>query len=357
MVTEILAQPRRLRSRCALLALLIAPLSGCGTLYIAQAAQGQIRVLRARAPISTVIADPATSAKLRSTLQTVLDARNYASRELGLPDNQSYRSYAQLDRPYVVWNVVATPEFSVEPRRWCFPVAGCVAYRGYFQEARARHFANALASIGDDVTVYGVSAYSTLGKFADPVLSSMIGYGEVELAAIIFHELAHQLIYVKNDSSFNESFATVVEETGLRRWLAAQGKTAELQRHIARQLRQSEVVRSFSAAREELALLYSTQLQKPEMRTRKREILEMLARQIEATERRDGASAGYDAWLREGLNNAHLASIGTYFDCVPGFERLLTEAGGNLPVFYARVRTVARLKRSERQTLLCMQAM
>ena len=139
MVTEILAQPRRLRSRCALLALLIAPLSGCGTLYIAQAAQGQIRVLRARQPITAVIAHPDTTAKLRSTLQTVLDARNYASRELGLPDNQSYRSYAQLDRPYVVWNVVATPEFSVEPRRWCFPVAGCVAYRGYFQEARARH--------------------------------------------------------------------------------------------------------------------------------------------------------------------------------------------------------------------------
>src|SRR5207248_938924 len=172
---------------------------------------------------------------LRAHLEEVHAAREFASRELGLPPGGSYGSDADIGRPYVVWKVVAAPEFSVSPKRWCFPVAGCVAYRGYFREQRAREFAAALAVRGFDVSVDGVPAYSTLGRFADPVLSSMLRYGDDELAATIFHELAHQLLYVRDDSEFNEAFATTVEDAGLERWLTQQGASRRLQQLRERQ--------------------------------------------------------------------------------------------------------------------------
>jgi len=197
--------------RVLLAAILLVTLPGCGTLYLAQAANGQMHVLKARRPIDKVVADPATAPPLRTRLMDVSAARDFAVTELHLPDNRSYRTYADVKRPFVVWNVVATPEFSVEPKHWCFPIAGCVAYRGYFKEKSARRFAAKLASGGFDVTVGGVPAYSTLGKFADPVLSTMMRYGDSELVAIIFHELAHQLLYVKNDTEFNEAFAAVIK--------------------------------------------------------------------------------------------------------------------------------------------------
>src|SRR5438876_7211762 len=195
-------------------------LSGCATPYLLQAASGEWQLLHRRVPIDSLLADPRTPPALRGHLEEVRAAREFASRELHLPDNASYRSYADIGRPYVVWNVVAAPEFSAEPKRWCFPVAGCVAYRGYFHERRAREFAAALAVRGFDVAVDGVPAYSTLGRFADPVLSSMLRYGDDELAATIFHELAHQLLYVRDDSQFNEAFASTVEDEGLERWLS-----------------------------------------------------------------------------------------------------------------------------------------
>src|ERR1700733_12376843 len=163
------------------------------------------------------------------TLYVMQAAREFRSQQLGLPDNKSYRSYADIGRQFVVWNVVATPEFSVTPKRWCFPIAGCVAYRGYFSERRAHEFAAQLSVQGFDVVVEGVPAYSTLGKFADPVLSSMLPYGDDDVAATIFHELAHQLLYVEDDSEFNEAFATTVEDAGLERWLIHQGEAARIQ--------------------------------------------------------------------------------------------------------------------------------
>ena len=189
--------------------------AGCGTMYIAQAARGQWEVLHDRRPIDVVMSDERTPAALRARLAAVSDARDFASQELGLPDNKSYRSYADLKRTYVVWNVVAAPEFSVEPLQWCFPIAGCVAYRGYFAEQQRGASRRGSHKRGFDVVVDGVPAYSTLGRFADPVLNTMLIYGDRELAAIIFHELAHQLIYVAGDSEFNEAFAVTVEETGL----------------------------------------------------------------------------------------------------------------------------------------------
>ena len=210
-----------------LLILLVLPtLSGC---YLMQAAGGQMEIASKREPISAVLKDPATPETLRTRLEYVAAARDFASRELGLPDNASYRSYADVGRPYVVWNVFATAEFSVEPRRWCFPISGCVVYRGYFNEARAQRYARRMRGQGADATVGGVAAYSTLGHFEDPVLNTMMGWSDAQLAATLFHELAHQVVYVPGDSEFNEAFATAVEEAGLERWLSVNGKSQELQ--------------------------------------------------------------------------------------------------------------------------------
>ena len=328
--------------------------SGCGTTYLLQAGNGELQVLRARVPIATVIADPRTPAPLRARLSEVGAARTFASTQLHLPDNRSYTTYADIGRPYVVWNVVATPEFSVNPRVWCFPVAGCVAYRGYFNERRAREFAAALAVRGFDVVVDGVPAYSTLGKFSDPVLSSMLRYDDDELAATIFHELAHQLLYVRNDSEFNEAFATTVEDVGLERWLAYQGEPGRIREFRERHAQGREFLDLLSASRAQLARLYATGAQRDELRAGKVRILAALAADIRALEKRQGLHYPlYDQWIAAGLNNARLASVATYFDCVPGFERLLAENDGDLMRFYAAVRALAKQPRATRHAQLC----
>jgi predicted aminopeptidase len=319
-----------------------------------QAANGQWHVMHARKPIDKVVADPGTPEKVRDRLTEVRAARDFASHELQLPNNRSYRTYADIHRPYVVWNVVAAPEFSIHPKQWCFPVAGCVAYRGYFTEKRARSFAAALSKRGFDVTLDGVPAYSTLGKFADPVLSTMLRYGPDELAAIIFHELAHQLLYVQNDSQFNEAFAVTVENAGLERWLTLNGHADRFQRYRKESERERAFVELFASTRAQLARLYASGLPASQMRTKKSDAFAGLTRQIRALEQQQGMhSALYDEWLKEGLNNARLASEATYYDCLPGFERVLAEEGGDLPRFYAAARALSRLPMAERHEKLC----
>ncbi|MFI4869849.1 MAG: aminopeptidase [Steroidobacterales bacterium] len=333
-----------LKTRLLAAALIGASLPGCAIGYLTQAAQGQWRLMRARRPIEQVIADPGAGEQLKARLRVVQDARDFASSDLGLPDNRSYRSYSDLKRPYVVWNVVATPEFSVAPQRWCFPFTGCLSYRGYFREADARKMAAVLAARGDDVMVGGVTAYSTLGHFADPVLNTMFRYGDLELVSTIFHELAHQLIYVRGDTEFNESFAVSVEQEGLRRWLAARGRSVELQDYLERRHAEQLIVAAFADGRRRLAALYASAPPPPtiQRRERKHEILAATGEQVLALERQFKLRTGYEQWIADGLNNAHLASIGTYFDCVPGFERLLDANGGNLPAFYAAVKRMRR---------------
>ena len=335
-----------------LVASLALALSGCGTMYLAQAAGGQMGVLKARRPIDKVVADPATPAPLKARLMDVRDARNFAVTELHLPDNRSYRTYADVKRPFVVWNVVATPEFSVEPKHWCFPIAGCVAYRGYFKEKNARKFAAGLDSKGFDVTVGGVPAYSTLGKFADPVLSTMMRYGDSELVAIIFHELAHQLLYVKNDSEFNEAFATTVEDEGLQRWLKAQGHPDLMKEFLQENADENAFIDLFARGRERLKKLYASGLSPDELRPQKAAIFAELTDEARALQRTQGHQY-YESWLKEGLNNAHLASVATYYQCVPGFQRLLAEQGGDLVRFYAAARELSKVPRAERHSQLC----
>ena len=199
-------------------------LGGCSSVsYYSQLASGQWQLLQARQPVAEVIADPTRPQVLREHLAHSQKARTFASQQLHLPDNQSYRLYADIGRPYVVWNVFATSEFSLLPQNHCFPIAGCVAYRGYYTQGAARGEAALLQLRGMDVSIGGVEAYSTLGWFDDPIMSSMMRWGEERLATVIFHELAHQRFYVKDDTEFNESFATFVEQEGTRQWRAARG--------------------------------------------------------------------------------------------------------------------------------------
>lgn len=331
-------------------------LQGCGALYVAQAAKGQLQILNARRPITRVLEDPKAATELKQRLEEVRSAREFASRELGLPNNKSYTSYADLRREYVVWSVVATPEFSVEPHEWCFPIVGCVAYRGYFKEASATKFADDMRAKGFDTIVGGVPAYSTLGKFNDPILNTMMSYGDDELASIMFHELSHQVVYIPDDTSFNEAFAVTVEQEGLARWLKYRGREAELSRYLKRRERQAESLGIIRRYRGELAALYRTRLALPEMRARKADVFARLVTELKALDARYGVKSGLVDDLDGQPNNARLASLATYHECVPGFERLLAEQKHDLPGFYAAARSLAQLSRDERRKRLCSSA-
>jgi predicted aminopeptidase len=337
-------------ARLLTIAAALLPLTGC---YLMQAATGQMAISSKREPIAAVLADSATPAALRSRLEYVAAARDFASRELGLPDNESYRSYADLGRPFVVWNVFATPEFSVEPRRWCFPIAGCVVYRGYFNEESARRYARKLRRRGDDVAVGGVAAYSTLGHFKDPVLSTMLGWSDAQLAGTLFHELAHQVVYVPGDSEFNESFATVVEEAGLERWLAARQRGQELVAWREQRERQSEFIALLLKTRNKLRELYQSALADDEKRSRKQYEFGELKLDYAQLKQQWSGYSGYDRWFDRTLSNAHLVSAATYYGCVPGLQRVLSEVGGDLPRFYAEAKRLARMDKDARELAVC----
>jgi predicted aminopeptidase len=337
---------------CLVLAAAIS-LGGCGTLYVAQAARGQMQILNAREPIKRVLSDPGTDPALRKRLEEVRAAREFAWRELGLPNNKSYTSYADLKRDFVVWSVVATPEFSVDPREWCFPIVGCVTYRGYFRQITAERFAARLRTEGYDAIVGGVPAYSTLGKFNDPILNTMMAYGDDELASIMFHELSHQVIYIADDTAFNEAFAVTVEQEGLARWLKFRGREADLGRYLRRRERQSESLAIVARHRRELAQLYRAPIPTIEMRERKRAVFARLVKELRALAERYGTESTLAAELDGQPNNARIASLATYYECVPGFQRVLEAQQHDLLRFYEAVRELARLPREERRARLC----
>jgi predicted aminopeptidase len=338
-----------------LAAVMLGALSGCtSTAYLLQAANGEWHVIHGRRPIVEVIDDPQTPEPLIRELAEVREARDFASRELALPDNDSYRTYVKIDRPYVVWNVVAAPVLSVQPKEWCFPIAGCVAYRGYFDEKRARDFAARLQQSGYDVVIEGVPAYSTLGKLPDPVMSTMMRYGSDELASMIFHELAHQLLYVRNDSRFDEAFAVTVEDEGLKRWLEYKGRPARIAELQKNRAEDEQFVALLRHTRDLLAQLYASNAPRAAKLRRKQQLFAGLAAEIQALEHRLAVRfPEYDAWIAQGLNNAELVSVGTYNDCLPGFERLLRQENDDLPRFYDAARRLAREPKATRDAQLC----
>lgn len=333
--------------------LLLLCLAGCaGVGYYYQAVSGQMELWRKSQPIETLIGDSHTDPKLRERLELVKRVRDFASTELALPDNGSYRKYADLQRPYVVWNVFATDEFSMKPLDWCFPFAGCVAYRGYFAEKKAEEFGAGLQSRGRDVFVSGVPAYSTLGWFDDPVLNTFIRYPDAEIARLVFHELAHQVVYVSGDTMFNESFATAVELEGMERWLARNGTPAQRAAFETRQ----EYKRGFIALvlkyRDRLGTLYASDLAEAEKRSRKAAIFEDLKAEYETLKQSWGGFAAYDRFFAGALNNAHIVPVATYSELVPAFRQLLAENKGDFPRFYAEVRKIGGLGKEKRAVRL-----
>ena len=330
--------------KIVVLLLLLQLLSGCATLgYYAQSIHGQLDLIGKRQPIAQLIEAPETPGKLRQRLQLVLKMRDFASNQLGLPENASYRSYADLGRSAMVWSVVATPEFSMQPKQWCYLVVGCAAYRGYFSQQQAGEFAVNLSNEGLDVVVEPVPAYSTLGWFDDPVPNTVINWSEPHLAGLIFHELAHQRLYFQDDSQFNEAFAMAVEQIGVERWMAAQDNSEGFTHWHEQEAREEAFIQLLLQARKRLVVLFVRPLSVVEMRRAKAAEFEQLRAEYAALKQRWGGYGGYDRWFERKLNNARLASVATYRHLLPGLLTLYAQSDNDLTDFYRACEALAEL--------------
>ena len=326
-------------------------LSGCTTLgYYRQAISGHLEVMQRRVPVNELIAATDTPLVLKRKLKLVAAARNFATQELKLPDNDSYRSYSDLQRPYVVWNVFAAPELSIEPVSSCFLFVGCLSYRGFFEEVQARRFAASLAANGNDIFVGGVAAYSTLGWFDDPVLNTMLVWDDVRIVEVIFHELAHQLLYADGDTVFNESFASAVAEIGIERWLAANDRVDDGQRQDPQ--RQQQFFELLLQYREKLGALYAGAQGDDTKRAKKKQIFNELSVAYLALKQTWGGYDGYDDWMGKDLNNAKLTSIATYHNYVPAIRSILESVDNDLSRFYAAMKVLGSWSNDERERCL-----
>lgn len=327
--------------------------SGCSTFY-GQAIRGQWQLLAGAESIPRLIARTNTPPELRSKLELVLRLRAFAERELKLKPNGHYRRYVDVGRRFVVWNVYAAPEFSLEDKTWWYPVVGSLSYRGYFREDLARRCAGRLAARGWDVCVGGVEAYSTLGWFRDPVLNTFIHQPPPELAETIFHELAHQRVFVKGDTEFNEAFATAVAQEGTRRWLAASGDAAAQAAYAAAKRREAGFVAMLGQTRSELEALYAqtNALTTAQMRAAKSAAFARLRERYDELKQSWGGARDYDGWFAQPLNNALLNTVDTYHHLVPAFAELLRRQQGDWESFYCEVRRLGRLAKEERHRQL-----
>ena len=342
-----------LRANPCLALLAALALTGCATVeYYAQSVTGHLGLMFRARPIETVIAAPDTEPRLAARLRTALNIRDFASRVLGLPANASYRRYVDLDRRHVVWSVVAAPELSLEPRHWCFPVAGCLSYRGYFSESAAEGYAESLKIEGWDVTVAGVRAYSTLGWFDDPLLSSMVDLPEHFLAGIVFHELAHQRLYVPGDTGFNESLAVVIERAGVDRWIEAAGRAELSERYRIAAERRAAFLALVRDLRVDLEALYASSRSDAEKRAAKAERIDRLRARYAELREEWTSGPTYDAWFERGVNNAAIALVSTYDRWVPALDALLARSGGDLEAFYRASDALAALPPAERRSTL-----
>ncbi len=330
--------------RAAAVLIFVGVVGGCSTVgYYSQIVSGHMQIVVGKKPLDEVVSDDNTDNKTRRRLQLAVRARQFAVQELGLPDNDSYTSFYDTKRNYVTWNVVAAEEFSFNPKRWCFPVAGCVSYRGYYAEENAQKYADQLAHENYDVAVNGATAYSTLGWFADPLLNTMLNRSDPSIAALLFHEMAHQQLYVGNDSKFNESFAGFVEQQGLALWQQQQGSADQLAELENRRQRQVGFINLLKDTRADLQSLYDSGADKKSMRAKKAERYQQLLADYETLKTSWNGYRGYDAWFQRELNNARLVSVATYTDFIPAFEQLFAESGEDFSEFYVAAEALAKL--------------
>ncbi|HXP60407.1 MAG TPA: aminopeptidase [Dongiaceae bacterium] len=357
----------RLLAGVALAAVLTA-LCGCRTLsFYGQAVKGQCELLAQARPIQTLLADPQTPDRLKQRLRLLLSLRLFAEQKLKLPVDAQYQKYADVHRRFVVWNVEAAPEFSLQPKTWWYPLVGRLEYRGYFSETAAGRYGSWLQRKGSDVYVGGAQAYSTLGWFKDPVLNTYVFEPDADLAEVIFHELGHQRVFARGDTDFNEAFATTVGQEGARRWLRAQGVSAEYEVYRAELRRTAQFARLIMDTRAQLATLYGDepnewgklkatdqkrQVPRQEMRRQKQRILEQLRAAYSGLKAEWGGDPEYDAWFSREINNAKLNSVAAYYDLVPGFQRLLEINGGDLDKFYQAAERLSKTPKRQRHRLL-----
>ena len=353
---------------CGLVLLLTFTWVGCENLrYYNQAINGQYQILTSKRSINKVLADDQTPAEVKQKLRLIVDLRNYAEKNLNLPVKGQYMQYADVHRRFVVWNVYAADEFSLEPKSWTFPIVGKATYRGYFSEKAARSYGEKLKKEGYDVHVSGIEAYSTVGWFRDPVLNTFINNSEIDLAETLFHELAHQTAFAKGDTDFNEAFATAVAEEGLRRWMLSTTNTQAAAEYRASLERKDKFIHVVMDARRQLEHLYqqptsaNTQVASlsavPAITTeikrqRKQEIITGLRDDYAKLKSAWGGNPEYDNWFAKPINNAKLNTVATYYELVPRFNRLLEKFNGDLPKFYAEVRKMAKLSKEERAAIL-----
>ena len=337
---------------CAIVLLLVC-VSGCSTIdYYHQSISGHFKLISKRERIVDIVNDSTRDEKLITQLHLVEELRSFASDRLKLPDNASYRSYIQLDKPYVTWNVFAAPAFSSALQQWCFLVVGCVPYRGYFDKAEANSYAEQLSAQGLDVYVAGVPAYSTLGWFNDPLLSSMLDRGEIVTAAYIFHELAHQQFYLKGDGAFNEAFATAVEEIGVLEWLQQQGRGQDVQRYDNWLLQKSIFYEFVKSSRDEFEALYLQKYDIEKMQAEKEILISEMRRKFANLSSENNQIARYSKWMAGPLNNAQLGAISLYRELVPAFRRIFSLCENDLDKFYGYVEIIAKLPEEQRETTL-----
>ncbi len=337
-------------ARWSLLVTALATLSGCALPYYWQAASGHLDLLRKRTPIDAVLEDPAQPPDVKQALRRVADMRAFAVDRLGLPDNRSYRTYVDLKRPYVVWNVVAADEFAVDPMQWCFPVLGCVSYRGYFSREAAEQFAATLRERGMDTYVAGATAYSTLGYFADPVLNTMLAGGEHYVAGILFHELAHQKFYLRGDSDLNESFATAVQQHGTAEWLAARSSAQAVMAYHSRLQRQADFTALVAAQRARLQAIYAADSSAEARRAAKQAAFSRMREEYAQMKQSWGGVTDYDNWFAGPLNNAQLAAAVTYRRWLPGLSWYIDRHG--LATLYEQMEEIEDMPTAARDGLL-----
>ena len=311
-------------------------------------ADGQLSLLNKTRAISDILADPDTPQKLSVQLEQVDAIRRYAFQQLLLPESDSYSKYADVGRPWVVKNLFASPELSLKPVSWCYPILGCASYRGFFDETRLQDFVQQLEQQGHDVYISNVSAYSTLGWFDDPVLNTFVFWPETSLAGLIFHELAHQLLYVEADSRFNESFATAVQQIGIQRWLHSKNRSAQLKNYQQRLRNRRQVLALIEQSRDQLATVYASTDNEPQKRDAKQRIIRQLKSDYQSLAANFQIKEGYARWFERDINNAQLAAISTYQHWVPAFLSIYQDSQEQLPIFYERVRLLAEMAQDQR---------
>jgi len=340
--------------RTAIMVLMASALVGCSELaYYHQAVEGHLQIVGKQRPVDVLLASRDTRPELSDRLRLSEELRDYAVTDLALPDNESYRSYVELDRPFAVWSVFAAPELSMQPATWCYPFVGCLAYRGYFDQQAAQALAAELREEGQEVWIGGVPAYSSLGWSQDPLLSTFIGWSDGRLAELVFHELAHQKIYVSGDTAFNEAFATAVGQHGAERWLQSRGDADQLAAYRRLRARRRSFLELTGQYRAALQAIYSSARDDDEAKRRaKADALRELAEDYGHWKFRHGGYSGYDRLIAPGPNNAWFAAMATYHELVPAFDRLLADSGDEFPLFYAEVERLAALQKEVRQGYL-----